>query len=94
MKNREGKPAAVTRLIRETARDNPDAIRRHREMSRRGGKAAAESNRLNRAQEQQDKALQATALAEDAKRVAIETAKTLYSVSEEGDILPPDPGRE
>ena len=90
MKNLEGKPPAVRRLIQETARDNPDAIRRHRNMSRKGGKAAAESNRLKREQQQQENALRAEMLADHAKKVAVETAD-LYTESEEGDILPPDP---
>ncbi len=60
-------------------------------MSRKGGAAAAESNRLKRNQQQQEDALRAEMLAEDAKKAAVETAETLYSESEEGDILPPDP---
>ena len=59
-------------------------------MSRKGGKAAAESNRLKREQQEQENALRAEILTEDAKKVAVETAD-LYTESEEGDILPPDP---
>ncbi len=60
-------------------------------MSRKGGRAAAESNRLKREQQEQENALRAEMLAEDAKKTAMETAETLYSESGEGDILPPDP---
>ncbi len=91
MKNPEGRPSAVRRLIQETARDNPDAIQRHRNMSRKGGKAAAESNRLRRKQQQEEDTLRTAMLVEDVRNAAAQTAETLYTESEEGDILPPDP---
>lgn len=92
MKNLEGKPRAVQELVRGTARNDPRAIERHRAMSRKGGKAAAESNRLKREQQQQENAALAAIRAEEAaKRVVVDDPAKMYTESEEGDILPPDP---
>ena len=91
MKNPEGKPRAVQELIRGTARNDPRAIERHRAMSRKGGKAAAESNRLKREQQQHEDALRAAIRAEEAKRAVVDDPAKVYTESEEGDILPPDP---
>ena len=86
MKNLEGRPKKVLEVIRESVRGNPEAVRHHRAMSRKGGEAAAESKRLKK----ENAEIHAAQLMEEATHVESETRKTLYSLSPEGDILPPD----
>ena len=83
----EGKPQKVLEVIRESVRDNPGAMRHHEAMSRKGGLAAAESKRRKKEQAE----VHTTLLAEDAANVALENSKTLFTQSDEGDILPPVP---
>ena len=87
MKNLEGRPKKVLEVIRESVRGNPEAVRHHRAMSRKGGLAAAEKKRLMK--EKAD--THAAEIMEEAVNVERENAKHLYVQSEEGDVLPPNP---